>query len=251
MGVRLRSHLGIVFAITFVILSVFLSKLGHDYVAERLRKAKAEAAKEGIGFETEFPERLAYQTYIGYALSAPAFVAARSLPLGVIGSTVTLWGVPVYPGDFIYLLCGALFWYLVGTQLQGWSTVPRSQWRYALQVIFMIFGTFVCYFAIKDNSTGFNPEWFETAAFVWGMALTLGSAYILSGSAVSRWTLGIKLFCIFHGLFVAWAALRFYEPPESYFWGKWFTTGIVVWGAVVALGSLYLLTRDTRKQLIG
>lgn len=129
--------------------------------------------------EEPMPENVAFGRFVGYAINAPAYVAAMAMPFIF---NVRHWHFMQGDRDWWYLIFAVCMWYAIGRSLDGMrmqnSNPARSHGLAAtlVRILGVAYGVFMCYRAVQLYDPPYNyARWFEIAVFCWGVWILVWS----------------------------------------------------------------------------
>jgi hypothetical protein len=250
--------LRIALPLIFLVVAIILEKVGDLQYQGIMR----------LGAPQEHPvdATWARDSFVGYALNAPAWAAWWQLPrlLSHLGDRVwdtylrvSSWSEPssrVLEYGFLVVVqwCGIGFLLDKRKRSEAARIAGILSWRQRLLWFFcLLYGGFLCYMA-QDSYYGSNGyAWFAVCVSVWAGVFTLGSIHVLSQDGARFWGGAARVFCVVYSTVAVSANLLFFVSSQEYkflLYGKWLALVLLALGLAALSESLYWLLRMRAKS---
>jgi hypothetical protein len=244
--------LKIALPVFFLLAAVTLDKVGAMQYSRLVAKVHPYELLDGFWSRDSFA---------GYALNAPAWVATRILESGIEGSD-DAWALYLRWSNWLvnfksfYFLCVAVLWVLVGAHLdqQRRSKNIAMTWKGRGLWLLCAFTGLILYVTAGDSYYGYPGEepWFAVAVLAWGTLLTLASVYFLCQDATRIWGSATRILCSVYGVLAACLGILVYAFPlyEIRFRGSWFAFVMMACSLTAFIESFYWLLRGPKQRQV-
>jgi hypothetical protein len=133
--------------------------------------------------EEPMPQNVALGRFVGYAINAPAYVGAMSMPFIF---NARHWHFIHGDKDWWYLILAVSMWYVIGRSLDHLPSEAHRLIRSytpllaAVRVLGVAYGIFVCHRALQFYDPPYDyARWFEISVFCWGILIAVWSCRAL------------------------------------------------------------------------
>jgi hypothetical protein len=241
----------------FLIVAIALEKVG-------------ELQYEGImrlGAPQEHPvdATWARDSFVGYAINAPAWAAWWQLPLFLNQQGERVWVTYLRITSWLgpnsrlleYGFLVVVLWYGIGSLLDKRKRLKVSltpdtlSWQKRLLYIFcLLYGGFLCSMARDSYYDSNGYAWFALSISIWSALLTLGSIHALCQDEARFWGVAARVFCVVYTILAACVSVLFATTPhyKFLFYGRWVAFAIVGLSLVALTQSLFWLIRPEKQK---
>lgn len=250
-GLR-RIPLRVALPLIFLVVAIALEKVGELQYQGIMRL--------GAPQEHAVDAAWARDSFVGYAINAPAWAAWSQLPDLLNRSGPKVWETYIRISSWAGASTGlveygflvVVLWYGIGALLDQGKPPKASLtpgilgWKKRLLYLScLLYGGFLAYMALDSYYDSNYYGWFAVFVLTWGAVLTLGSIHFLCQDRAQFWGATARVFCAVYGALATCASSLFaissqYKFP---FYGRWFAYVLLAWSLGTLGESLFWLLR--------